>query len=246
VPQPRSLVQAPAAGQAAAPVCRHGRLQAALVATVLALASPSASAKPTGPASCPEEVATVAGAEATDLADICAGVAAALDFFAQHGVLPTEPVSIEVTQSMPSEAGATAVGCYIERRRRVFIVPYTRFRQAKTWFGIGIDRSIYRALAAHEAGHAVAACHFKIPNPTIQAKEYLAYVAMFSSMPAELRARALRGTPTEGFDSLDRFTPTLYMFDPMRFGAEAYRHFSGVPDQAALIRAVLAGQLLFD
>lgn len=69
---------------------------------------------------------------------------------------------------------------------------------------------------------------------------------MFSVMPADLRAQALRSTKTQGFESLDRFTPLLYSFEPMRFGAEAYRHFSEVSDQTALIRDLLIGRVLRD
>jgi hypothetical protein len=195
---------------------------------------------------CPGGAATVQGASATDLADICAGVGASLGFLAVHGVTPTEAVSIVVTPSIPKEAGPTAAGCYIEQRRTVYVVPYSSFRKSKSWFNVPVDRQLYRALAAHETAHAVGACNFKVPNPTIQAKEYLAYVAMFSVMPAALRSRALRSTKTEGFESLDRFTPLLYSFDPMRFGAEAYRHFSAVPDQTKVIRSLLAGEVLLD
>ena len=56
----------------------------------------------------------------------------------------------------------------------------------------------------------------------------------------------MRATQTVGFDSPDRFTPMLYMFDPMRFGAEAYRHYSSVQDRAALVRAILDGKALAD
>lgn len=65
-------------------------------------------------------------------------------------------------------------------------------------------------------------------------------------MPPALRSSALRATHTEGFDSLECFTPLLYMFDPMRFGAEAYRHFTASPDQAAVMREVLDGRALRD
>ncbi len=110
----------------------------------------------------------------------------------------------------------------------------------------GNSTACYRALATHEAAHAVGACNFTVPNPTIQAKEYLAYVTMFSVMPAELRSQALKNTRTQGLQSLDRFTPLLYSFDPMRFGAEAYRHFSATPEQTAIVRDLLAGKVLRD
>lgn len=214
---------------------------AMLTAVSMARADGTASA-----VNCPDGLAVVTGSKAPDLPDICAGVASALKFLAPHGVRPSEPVAIQVTTHIPPEAGRTAAGCYIEQRRQVYMVPYDRFRQARTWFGVPIDRRLYRALAAHETAHAAAACSFRIPNPTIQAKEYLAYVTMFSVMPAELRRQALARVKTQGFESLDRFTPLLYSFDPMRFGAEAYRHFSATNNPTALIQAVLAGEVLLD
>jgi hypothetical protein len=204
----------------------------------------SAEASVTRP--CPDGAAVVSGAGAQDFADICQGVASALSFFSTHGVPAPEPLTIEVTQRLPAEAGDTAAGCYLESQRTVYVVPYASFLTNKTWFGVKIDRAMYRALASHEAAHAVAACRFLIPHPTIQAKEYLAYVAMFSTMPPALRARALKGVPAETFSSFDRFTPMLYMFDPMRFGVSAYRHFSAEPNPTPVIRSVLSGQALTD
>jgi hypothetical protein len=96
------------------------------------------------------------------------------------------------------------------------------------------------------AAYSVAECNFRIPNPSIQAKEYLAYVATFSTMPASLRARALNATRTEGFASMDRFTLALCLFEPMRFGAEAYLHFAKADDRSGIIQSVLAGRALAD
>lgn len=223
-----------------------GRL---MLAAVIAAICTSSTAQPTaGTAAlpCPGGAVVVAGAQAQDHTDICAGAAAALAFLAQQGVVATDPVSFEVTSRLPPEAGPTAAGCYIEQRRRVYVVPYAAFLKHRTWFGVAIDRSLYRALAAHEAAHAVAACHFRVQTPSIQAKEYIAYAAMWSTMPPALRGKALRATRTVGLDSLDRFTPLLYMFDPMRFGAEAYLHFSTVPNQALLVQDILAGRALAD
>ena len=191
-------------------------------------------------------MASVVGADAADLSDICRGVTSAHGFLARFGLVASEPVAIEVSGAVPKEAGPTAAGCHIERLRRVYRVPYRVFQRNRTWFGVPISRELYRALATHEAAHAIAACNFKIANPTIQAKEYLAYVTMFSVMPAGLRRQALHRTTTQGFASLDRFTPVLYSFDPMRFGAEAYRHFSAASDQQAVVDGILDGRALLD
>jgi hypothetical protein len=216
---------------------------------VVAVFATPALAQPTTAAeikTCAGGVATVSGASPADLSDVCTGAAAAIEFLSHYGVKPAEAVAIKVSTDIPQEAGPTAAGCYIEQRRQVYVVPYSTFRKSKTWFGVAINRELFRALATHEAAHAVGACNFKIPNPTIQAKEYLAYVAMFSAMPAELRSHALRKVKTEGFATLDRFTALLYSFDPMRFGAEAYRHFAASTDQTAIIQGLLAGTILQD
>jgi hypothetical protein len=229
-------------------VLRH-ILSTALATLVIALFAKQALAQPPTASqvnTCAGGMATVLGANSADFADVCAGVTAALVFLSSYDVKPTEPIAIKVTTDIPPEAGPTAAGCFIEQRRQVYMVPYSTFRKSRTWFGLAINRDIFRALATHEAAHAVAACNFSIPHPTIQAKEYLAYVTMFSALPAELRGQALRKVRTEGFTTLDRFTPLLYSFDPMRFGAEAYRHFAAAPDQTAIVRDLLSGKILRD
>lgn len=220
-------------------------LAAFLVLLALAAGAGDADSTPREEArQCADTGAKVVGAPPSDFEDVCRGVRSALDFFGAHGVSRAAPIQVEITRKLAEGVSPTASGYYIERTHVIYMVPYADFRRNKTWFGVPIDRAMYRTMAAHEAAHAIAASNFKAPRPTIEAKEYLAYVAAFAAMPPQLRQRALRATKTEGFDSLDRFTPLLYMFDPMRFGAEAYRHFLGAADPAALIAGIFAGELL--
>lgn len=203
-------------------------------------------ARATGAQACPQVDARVTGAAPADLGDICQGVATAAAFLAGHGVFPTETLTITVKHQLPDGAGPSAVGCYIERDRRAYLVPYAAFRAHKTWFGVPITREMYQALASHEAAHAIVACNFKIPQPSIQAKEYLAYAAMLSGMDSRLRNKVLSKMKPTGFSSLERFTPLLYLFDPMRFGAEAYQHFSTATDPTGLVDTILTGAALTD
>jgi hypothetical protein len=103
---------------------------------------------------------------------------------------------------------------------------------------------MYRSLAAHEVAHALAACNFAVREPTIQAKEYVAYVAMFATMDPVVRARVLRAIPGQGFQSESRINEIAYLFDPMRFGAECYRHYLGAGNGVKFLRAVLTGKAL--
>ncbi len=188
----------------------------------------------------------VIGASVTDSADVCRGASAAREVLARRGFDVDTPLAIEVADRLPEVVGPGAAGCFLRERERIVLLPYERFRRHRTWFGVPITREMYRALAAHEAAHAIAACNFAMPNPTIQAQEYVAYVTMFEAMPAALRARALRGQPGEGFRDADAIKPIVYLFDPMRFGAESYRHFLRLPDGDAFLREVLAGRALTD
>lgn len=186
----------------------------------------------------------IVAADADDFRDACAGVHAALAFFAAHDVAPRAPFVLHVTADLPEESGHTAAGSFVEERNRVYMLPYAVYRRQRTWFNVEIDRDLYRGLAVHEAAHAVAASNFAIAHPTIQAKEYVAYVAMFAAMPPPLRERALAAMPGKGFASEDRITELAYLFDPMRFGAESYRHYLKPANGAAFLRRVLAGRAL--
>lgn len=186
----------------------------------------------------------VIGAGVRDFQDACEGAKAALAFFATHGLRPTGSLVLQVTPDMPGEAGPTAAGCYLDENKRVYMLPYAGFRRQRTWFNVPIDRAVYRSLAAHETAHAIAACHFAIPRPSIEAREYVAYVATFAAMGDALRARVLRAMPGEGFAGEEKITAMFFMFDPMRFGAEAYRHYLRPENGALFLRAVLAGKAL--
>lgn len=224
---------------------RRGGKVRALVSLLAALGA-SGPATATTAAACAGNEVQVIGATAGDLQDVCAGARAAVGFLGARGVRPDDTVVIEVTRTVPPEAGPTAVGCYIAERQRIYLLPYADFRRRKTWFGVPIDRRLYRSAAAHETAHAVAGCNFALPRPSIQAQEYIAYVATFATMEPSLRQRALRALPGAGFASEDRITAVFYMFDPMRFGAEAWRHYLKPGQGDAFIRLVLTGQALRD
>ena len=221
-----------------------GAAQVVLVA--LAFTPQASVAGSNADSTCPYSAATVVAESAVDKRDACAGAEDAIKFLEKLGLQTSEPPSILVTTKIPPEAGPTAAGCFIEQRRLIYMLPYAQFRKLNTWFGVPIDRRMYRSLATHESAHALAGCNFSVPRPTIQAKEYIAYVAMFSTMDPALRTRALRATPGSGFASEDRITQLLHMFDPMRFGAEAYRHFVKPDVGPAFVKAILQGKALLD
>ena len=80
----------------------------------------------------------------------------------------------------------------------------------------------------------------------MQANEYVAYVTMLSTMPAELRARVLANYPGTGYDNDVQMNDIIYLMNPMRFGVEAYRHFLKPGNGRDYLHKVLAGQVLAD
>jgi hypothetical protein len=203
--------------------------------------------QPAGAATaCAQAPVQVQAPDPADAATACEGAGDAVAFFRSLGLKVSEGLHIEVRRDLPEAVSRSAAGCFLEPGNRVLLVPYAAFRRHKDWFRVPVDRRMYRSLAAHEVAHALAACNFRVARPTIQAKEYVAYVAMLATMEAATRARILQAYPEPAFDSADRLTPLLHAFDPMRFGVQSYRHFAQPGNGAAFLAAVFAGTALTD
>lgn len=181
-----------------------------------------------------------------DAVDVCEGARRALSFFAGHDLGLHDPVTLEVVDKLPPSAPPAAAGVFLAGERHIYMLSFKAFRQFRTWFKIPIDRDIYQSLAAHEVAHAVTDANFRIAKPGIHAKEYLAYVALFATMTPSLRGRILRAIPGQGFEDEDRISFIVYMFDPMFFGAQSYRHYLRPENGGVFLRAVLAGTALRD
>jgi len=145
---------------------------------------------------------------------------------------------------LPAVVSPSAAGCYLESERRVLVLVYSEFRKFKTWFGIPIGRSSYRSLVSHEVAHLVAHHNFKISEPSIQAKEYIAYVSQFSTMESVLRKKVLSQFPCEAFEGDWQMATTIYMFDCMGFGVRAYQHFLKLGNGRDYLQAILNGKAL--
>lgn len=192
-----------------------------------------------------------------DPADVklaCEGAHDANYFLTAQGLIVAKPVLIVIAQKLPLAETATTGGFYLESpdgchgdtARVVYILSYSEFKKFKNWFHIPIEASLYRSLAAHEVAHAISDCNFKLARPSIQAKEYLAYVTMFATMAPSVRARILRKSPGHGYDGDWQMGTAIYMVDPMRFGVQAYRHFLKPVNGRSYLHAILAGKAMIE
>lgn len=174
---------------------------------------------------CGSSEITIKSKQPVNREDICDAAYSVVGFFDRSGLQLTDPLVVEIVQDLPAGLGENAVGCYQEDENKVSVVVFSAFEERGTWFGLPTTRSTYRSLVAHEVAHAVAACNFAIPDPTIHAHEYIAYVAMLATMDPATRARVLALRPGLVFEDESEINELTYWFDPLRFGIEAYRHY---------------------
>ena len=193
---------------------------------------------------CANSIVSVLAESPMDHGEICAGAEDALAFFGRLRLKPIDSVVVEILPFLPEEVGETAVGCYLEDDARVLVLEFAEFAKHETWFKIPIDWSMYRSLVTHEVAHAVAACNMAGSESPIQAKEYLAYVAMFVMMDQRLRGRIMDANPCKAFDQESKINATIYLCDPMRFAVSAYRHYLEAKNGDAFLLKILSGEAL--
>jgi len=179
-----------------------------------------------------------------DAQSACEGTRAALDFLGTAGLDVSGAIRIEIVSTLAGHASHSAAGCFLTSSQKAMVLSYAEFLKFEEWCGIPIDRALYRGLIAHETAHVIAACNFKAPKPTIQAQEYIAYVTMLATMEAAQRDRVLTQFPGDGYETEQQMNTTIYLCDPMRFGAQAYRHFLKEGNGTDFIQAILAGEVL--
>lgn len=187
---------------------------------------------------------TVLSRSAADAMMACAGAAEAIGFLASLGLLTTDPIELRIVDELPPSTTSSASGCYLARERCAYLLPFAKLQGSRTPLELPLDRALYQSMAAHETAHVIAGANFAIPHPRIEAQEYIAYVTMFATIPASHRDRLLATIPGRGFETEAQINTTIYLFDPLRFGAQSYRHFLRTVNGAAFVQKILAGHAL--
>jgi hypothetical protein len=188
----------------------------------------------------------VHSADPADAKIACEGAHAAIDFLVAQGLEVVDGVLIHIVPELPPVVGSSASGCYLESEKRVFVLPYSEFEKFETWFNLPIDASLYRSLVSHEVAHALGACNFRIDTPSIQAKEYIAYVTQLATMAPPLRGRVMAQFPGQGYEGDWQMRTSIYLMDPMRFGVQAYRHFLKPGNGRDYLHAILDGKVMLE
>lgn len=223
-------------------------MQAAGAAGVAALAcalawSPAARADES--LRCGGTSVSVHGADRAEVASACQGVVAAVKFLASLGLDTTAAAELRLVEALPAvQGGAAAYGCKVKSENRLYVLNLAECGKLPLAPDLQVDAAVHRGLVAHEVAHHLAAANFRTPRPTVVAHEYIAYISMLATMDMEARERILRQFPGPGFESAREIGLTLYLMDPTRFGAYAYRHFLRPENGASFIEQVLSGRAL--
>lgn len=132
-----------------------------------------------------------------DAAQSCRGANAAVRFLVSQGMVIPPAISINVVDNMPEGIPASALGVYSWGERQITLLTYSAFRtrekQVKK-FGVPVNRTHYRAAAAHEVAHAVTHYNFK-GEPSLLVSEYISYVTFFNTLPYAERNEILGNYP---------------------------------------------------
>jgi hypothetical protein len=197
------------------------------------------------PRPCTQPNVVVSATDPGDFDTGCRGAAAAARFLAASGVDTRVPIEIWFVDVMPEAAGgAPAVGCYVRSVERIYMLTFARCSTRRMSHGVAVDRSLHRGLVAHEVAHRLVTVHVRPATLGTIASEYIAYVTMYAAMPAAHREQVLKRIPGHGFGAEVEINATMYMLDPVYFGAQAWRHYGKPGIGRPFLESVLKGQAL--
>lgn len=230
-----------------APLARRWLVGAMLVAWAAAAQAQPAADVAAFTQACPAVPAVqVRAVQPADAAAACDGAARAWPWLAGLGLQLPGQTLVDIVARLPGDLDGRALGCYDPDSRRVLLLSRAAFDATGGWFGQPPDAELYRSAATHELAHAAVGCQPGARQLPVPAHEYVAYVAMFATMAAPLRARVLARYPGQGFDSPLQINSLVYIGDPLQFAADAWRHYQARRDGPAWLRAVVAGEVVQD
>jgi hypothetical protein len=199
------------------------------------------------PTRCPAANVVIDAADSGDFDAGCRAASAAAEFLAASGLATGIPIEIWFVDVMPDVAADTpAVGCYVRAENRIYVLTFARCQQRRLAHDVTIDRSVHMGLVAHEVAHRIVAANVGTDRLSTVAHEYIAYVTMYATMPENQRERVLKQIPGSGFDSERQISVTMYLLDPVYFGAQAYRHFQKPEIGRSFLASVLNRQALVE
>lgn len=173
----------------------------------------------------------VVAEKGNEIEAVCAAVQNGLLFLRSVGLDFSGSLLITLLKSIPGNGLESSLGQYDARRNEIHLLDYDTAvavsRRSPPAFGVPMDAAIWQGFAVHELSHAVAHPAFVMGVSFRTASEYIASVAMISTLPPDEQNMIIRNYPElSGFDKPGEITFGYYLLDPSRFSVNAYLHFS--------------------
>lgn len=202
----------------------------------------------TAPGTCdPSQISVVARSE--DEADrACAAASEADARLRDLGLTIAQPVLIEVTEVLDFAPGS-CVAFYNTFDHSIQVLPADclddRGGRASTFPDMDPD-ILFDSLILHEMVHAYLDQHPKGHLLPRIAHEYLAYAIQIESFPDDTRNRILEKADVAEPVRLEHINEAVLNLSPLVFAAMAWHHFSDQGGDAALVRRILTGEMIFN
>ena len=194
---------------------------------------------------CPGTGWEVTGADASELAMVCEGVAAAARVLASCRVPTASATRIRVVDELPVSCGVKTWGIYDAGSDEIVLGnPAICSDEAPegSLFARLPAPLAFVAITAHEATHAMLHAGGLGQDRHLE-HEYIAAVVQMSTLPETARAALLVPLKIGETVGIWELNPLIHALQPDLFVGLAWRHFESEPDNCALVRAMAEGTL---
>lgn len=187
---------------------------------------------------------TVVKADDAALAQsVCRAVDKAAADFACFGLLPSDPVQINVVSSLSSTAGHP-LALYLAANQSVEILDPSamalKLTESSPYRMIPID-ALFGSLVAHELAHAIF-YQDRAPSPQNRiAQEYISYAMQYATLKPAVRAAMLDQFPRDAPVAVSEINLFYAEIAPVRFGTKVWRHFARPENGCSFVRKIMNG-----
>ena len=220
------------------------RLSAFVAVLMTAFACTVTAAAPTR---CSGTDVFVAGADDTDVAEACRAAAEARGVLQAIGLELPRGVAIRLVERAGDDGlGVGERARYETGSHAIVLRGYATTARAMPP-GLAEDsaaagRAVWRSYVVHELAHAAIHLSCVSTCPRRAVHEYVAAVAQYSSLPADLRADLVgRFGDVAPWGSEVEISDTYYAVDPERFAVKSYLNYRPPPAGPAFVRRLPHG-----
>ncbi len=197
---------------------------------------------------CPGTTVIVRSGEPRDVASVCRAATIATKLLSRCGIERNLDLGVTLIDEVRHPCGVAVLGQYLTKQDMIelttfsgcvdALAPDNAYRQLP-------QREAWRSLAVHEITHGIVSRAARAKDLAPMAQEYVAYAIQISSLSADSRRKLLEAMPGRAPSDTTSFNELYHAIDPLRFGVNAYRHYSAMPDGCAFLNQLMRGEIEF-